>query len=153
MYFYCRWSLRLWKLSKLLRHRAVVSRVWIQPTNSSSLPTASCTAWTVPLSQYARMKVVWLRSERVTVFFLYFIRLWYYSSSCVILCHCVVVLLWSSWIMNCMLFTFKNRVPRLGASVVWHFSLPRMNSFNKAEAAIFPCRLCFLMVILVLFSV
>ena len=26
----------------------------------------------------------------------------------------------------------------------WHHSLPLMNSFNKTEAAIFPCRLCFL---------
>jgi len=52
----------------------------------------------------------------------------------------------SSWIMDCMLFTFKNKVPlmRLGASVVWHLSLPMMNSFNKTEAAIFPCRICFL---------
>jgi len=28
--------------------------------------------------------------------------------------------------------------------IVWHLSLPLMNSFNKTEAAIFPCRLCFL---------
>ena len=26
----------------------------------------------------------------------------------------------------------------------WHLSLPLMNSFNKIEAAIFPCRLCLL---------
>ena len=45
-----------------------------------------------------------------------------------------------------MSFTFKNRVPlmRLGASMVWHLSLPLMNSFNKTEAAVFPCGLCFL---------
>ena len=30
------------------------------------------------------------------------------------------------------------------ASVVWHLSLPLMNTFNKTETAIFPCRLCFL---------
>jgi len=29
-------------------------------------------------------------------------------------------------------------------SVVWHLSLPLMNSFNKTRAAIFPCRVCFL---------
>ena len=33
---------------------------------------------------------------------------------------------------------------RLGASVVWHHSLLLMNSFNKTEAAVFSCRLCFL---------
>ena len=32
----------------------------------------------------------------------------------------------------------------LGASVVWHHSLPLMNSFNKTEAVVFSCRLCFL---------
>ena len=32
----------------------------------------------------------------------------------------------------------------LGASVVWHHSLPLMNSFNKTDAAVFSCRLCFL---------
>jgi len=31
---------------------------------------------------------------------------------------------------------------RNGASVVWHL-LPLMNSFNKTEAAVFSCRLCF----------
>ena len=30
------------------------------------------------------------------------------------------------------------------ASVVWHHSLLLMNSFNKTEAAVFSCRLCFL---------
>jgi len=45
-----------------------------------------------------------------------------------------------------MLFTFENGVPlmRKGASVVWHHSLLLMNSFNKTEAAVFSCRLCFL---------
>jgi len=28
-------------------------------------------------------------------------------------------------------------------SVVWHLSLPLMNSFNKTATAIFPCGLCF----------
>jgi len=28
--------------------------------------------------------------------------------------------------------------------VVWHHALPLMNSFNKTEAAVFSCRLCFL---------
>ena len=42
--------------------------------------------------------------------------------------------------------TFVNRVPlmRYGASVVWHLSIPLMNSFNKTDAAVLPCRLCFL---------
>ena len=29
-------------------------------------------------------------------------------------------------------------------SVGWHLSLPLINSFNKTEAVVFPCRLCFL---------
>ena len=32
----------------------------------------------------------------------------------------------------------------LGASVVWHHSLLLMNGFNKTEAAVFSCKLCFL---------
>ena len=32
----------------------------------------------------------------------------------------------------------------LGVPVVWHLSLPLMNSFNKTKAALFSCRLCFL---------
>jgi len=53
---------------------------------------------------------------------------------------------WSSEIIDCMLFTFDNRVllMRLGASVVWHLLFPLMNRLNKTEAA-FSCRLCFLM--------
>jgi len=45
-----------------------------------------------------------------------------------------------------MLFTFENGVllMRKGASVVWHHSFPLMNSFNKTQAAVFSCRLCFL---------
>ena len=31
-----------------------------------------------------------------------------------------------------------------GASVVWHYSLLLMHSFNKTEADVFSCRLCFL---------
>jgi len=48
--------------------------------------------------------------------------------------------------MDCMLFTFENRVlqMRLGASEEWHISLPLMNSFNKTEAAVFTCSLCFM---------
>ena len=39
--------------------------------------------------------------------------------------HCVVIFFWSSGMIDCM-FTFENRVPitRLGASEVWHLSLP-----------------------------
>ena len=56
----------------------------------------------------------------------------------------VVIFFWSG-IMDCMLFTFQNRVPLMlyELSVVWQLSLPMMNNFNKTEAAIFPCRLCF----------
>ena len=45
-----------------------------------------------------------------------------------------------------MLFTFENGVPlmRQGASVVRHHSLLLMNGFNKTEAVVFSCRLCFL---------
>ena len=65
-----------------------------------------------------------------------------------VLHHCVVIFFWSSGIMECtcMLFTFENGgvlLMRQGASVVWHHSLPLMNSFNKTEAAVFSCRLCF----------
>jgi len=44
------------------------------------------------------------------------------------------------------LFTFENGVPlmRYGVAVVWHYSLPLMNGFNKTEPAVFSCRLCFL---------
>ena len=31
----------------------------------------------------------------------------------------------------------------MGASVVWHHSLLLINGFNKNEAAVFSCRLCF----------
>jgi len=65
-----------------------------------------------------------------------------------VLHHCVVIFFWSSVTMECtcILFTFDNGVllMRLGASVVLHHSLLLMNSFNKTEAAIFSCRLCFL---------
>ena len=46
--------------------------------------------------------------------------------------HCVVKIFWSSGIMECtcMMFTFENGVPLMG--------------FNKTEAAVFSCRLCFL---------
>jgi len=65
-----------------------------------------------------------------------------------VLHHCVVIFFWPSGIMECtcMLFTFENGVPlmRQNASVVWHHSLLLINSFNKTEAAVFSCRLCFL---------
>jgi len=57
-----------------------------------------------------------------------------------VLHHCVVIF-WSSGIMECTctLFTFENGVllMRYGASVVWHHSLPLMNSFDKTETAVF----------------
>jgi len=45
-----------------------------------------------------------------------------------------------------MLFTFENKDPlmRYGSSVVWQLSWLLMNSFNKTEAAVFLCRLCFM---------
>jgi len=44
------------------------------------------------------------------------------------------------WIVDFILFTFKNRVSPMcqEASVVRHLSLPLMNNFNKTEAAISP---------------
>ena len=64
------------------------------------------------------------------------------------MCHCVVIFFWSSGIMECtcIMFTFKKGVPlmRWGTLVVRHHSLLLMNSFNKTEAAVFSCRLCFL---------
>jgi len=48
----------------------------------------------------------------------------------------------SSGIMDCVLFTFKkSSAHSLWVSVVWHLSLPIMNSFNKTEAAISQSRL------------
>jgi len=41
-------------------------------------------------------------------------------------------------------FFLRLATRALWASVVWHHSLPLMNSFNKTEAAVFSCRLCFL---------
>jgi len=38
----------------------------------------------------------------------------------------------------------KSSAHALGVSVVWHLSLPLMNSFNKTEAAFFSCMQCFL---------
>ena len=71
-----------------------------------------------------------------------------YLTYCPVLHHCVVICFWFSGIMECtcMLFTFEKRVPlmRYGSSVVLHHSLPLMNSFNKTEAAVFSCMLCFL---------
>ena len=43
-----------------------------------------------------------------------------------VLHHCEVIFFWSSWIME------------------WDHALLLMNGFNKTEAAVFSCRLCFL---------
>ena len=76
-----------------------------------------------------------------------------YYSACVaavkcrpVLHHCVVIFFWSSGIIDCMfVYIWKwSSAHALGASVVWHHSLPLMNSFNKTEAAVFSCRLCLL---------
>ena len=49
-------------------------------------------------------------------------------------------------VMKCILFTFENIVSLLSqrASLVRHLLLPLIISFNKTEAAVFPCRLRFL---------
>ena len=62
-----------------------------------------------------------------------------------VLHRCVVIFVWSTGIMDCMLFWFKNRVLHMNlmASVVWHVSLLLMNNFNKTVASISPCKLCF----------
>jgi len=53
--------------------------------------------------------------------------------------NCVVIILWSSRIMNFMLFTLENRVLLLQmGSMVWNRSLPLINSFSKTEIVIFP---------------
>ena len=48
-----------------------------------------------------------------------------------------------SWNVCCLHLKIEFRSYARGL-VVWHLSLPMMNSFNKTEAAVFPCRLCFL---------
>ena len=54
--------------------------------------------------------------------------------------------------MYMYMFWFENRVPLMpkGRSVVWHTSLPLMNSFIKMEAAIFLMQACFLSISLFL---
>jgi len=61
-----------------------------------------------------------------------------------VLHHCVVIFFWSSGINDCMFVYIWKRssAHALGASVVWHFSLPLMKSFNKTEAAVFLFRPC-----------
>jgi len=57
------------------------------------------------------------------------------------LCKYIVLVLWDHrW------YAVENRVPLMHkvVSVVWHLSLPLMNSFNKTEAAFCPCMLWFL---------
>ena len=73
-----------------------------------------------------------------------------------VLHHCGVIFFWSSGIMECTCMLFMDHgvyvvyiwkwssAHALGAvSGVFH-SLLLMNSFNKTEAAVFSCRLCFL---------
>ena len=54
-----------------------------------------------------------------------------------VLHHCVVIFFWSSEIMDCMLFTFKNSSYARGTSVVQNLLLLLMNSFHKTDAAFF----------------
>ena len=56
--------------------------------------------------------------------------------------YCIILWLYfsdplRSWIV-CVYIWKQSSAHALGASVVWHLSLPLMNRFNKAEAAIFP---------------
>jgi len=44
----------------------------------------------------------------------------------------------------CLHLKKEFRSSSRGLSVVWHISLPLMNSFNKTEAAVVPWMLCFL---------
>jgi len=62
-----------------------------------------------------------------------------------VLHHSVVIFFWSSGIMECtcLLFTFENGFPFMLGGVSGYLLL-LMNSFNKTEAAVFSCRLCFL---------
>ena len=63
---------------------------------------------------------------------------------------CVVVQLYFSgpqvsWSVHvcCLHLKMEFRSCAKGASVVWHYLLLLMNSFNKTDAAVFSCRLCF----------
>ena len=49
---------------------------------------------------------------------------------------------WSEHVC-CLHLKMEFRSCARGASVVWHHSLLLMNGFNKTEAAVFSCRLCF----------
>ena len=52
---------------------------------------------------------------------------------------------WSSASLNCVVLVWKLRSAHdLGASVGRNLKFSLMNSFNKTEAAISPCKLCFL---------
>ena len=61
------------------------------------------------------------------------------------LCSHIVLVLRDHGVYMHVVYIWKwNSAHALGASVVWHHSLLLMNSFNKTEAAVFSCRLCFL---------
>ena len=53
---------------------------------------------------------------------------------------------WTTHSLSLCNYIFLVRFPlmRYGASVMWHHSLPLINSFNITETVIFTCRLCFL---------
>jgi len=65
---------------------------------------------------------------------------------CPVLHRCVAIFFsghQGSWIV-CRLHFKTGFCSCTRASVVWHLSLPLMNIFNKTEAAILSCMLCFL---------
>ena len=64
-------------------------------------------------------------------------------------CRAVFSVLAMCWnlLVGCVLMSVcrTHTIGEWVSSVVWHHSLLLMNSFNKTEAAVFSCRLCFLM--------
>ena len=65
-----------------------------------------------------------------------------------VLHHCVVIFFGpqGSWSVHVCCLHLKMEFCSCagGGPVVWHYSLLLMNSFEKTEAAVFSCRLCFL---------